>query len=53
MRDGLESYIETRERAEALEERIVRTGDLIDESVYELYGQSDEEIEIAEEAVEE
>nr|WP_277554190.1 N-6 DNA methylase [Halobaculum sp. YSMS11] len=53
VRDGLESYIETKERAEELEEQIERTDDLIDEIVYELYGLSDEEIEIVEEAVRE
>ncbi|SHH03675.1 Eco57I restriction-modification methylase domain-containing protein [Halobaculum gomorrense] len=51
VRDGLESYIETQERAEELEEQIERTDELIDEIVYELYGLTDEEIEIVEEAV--
>ncbi|QZP39193.1 Eco57I restriction-modification methylase domain-containing protein [Halobaculum magnesiiphilum] len=51
VRDGLESYLETKERAEELEEQIERTDELIDEIVYELYGLSDEEIEIVEEAV--
>jgi type I restriction-modification system DNA methylase subunit len=49
--EGLESYIETKERADELEEKIERTDDLIDEIVYELYGLTDEEIEIVEEAV--
>ncbi|RLM96248.1 Eco57I restriction-modification methylase domain-containing protein [Haloarcula sp. Atlit-7R] len=53
VRDGLESYIETKARAEELEEKIERTDDLIDEIVYELYGLTDEEIEIVEEAVSE
>ncbi|GAA0217332.1 Eco57I restriction-modification methylase domain-containing protein [Halobaculum roseum] len=53
VRDGLESYLETKARAEELEEQIERTDELIDEIVYELYGLSDEEIEIVEEAVEE
>jgi hypothetical protein len=48
---GLESYVETKRRAEDLEEKIERTDDLIDEIVYELYGLTDEEIEIVEEAV--
>jgi len=51
VRDGLESYTETMERAEELEEKIERTDDLIDEIVYELYGLTDEEIEIVEETV--
>ena len=51
VRDGLESYLETKERAEELEEQIERTDELIDEIVYELYGLTDEEIEIVEEAV--
>ena len=50
---GLESYVETMERAEELEEKIERTDELIDEIVYELYGLTDEEIEIVEAAVEE
>lgn len=49
--EGLESYVETKARAEELEERIKRTDDLIDETVYELYGLTDEEIRIVEEAV--
>jgi type I restriction-modification system DNA methylase subunit len=49
--DGLESYVETMERAEELEAKIERTDDLIDQIVYELYGLTDEEIEIVEEAV--
>jgi hypothetical protein len=48
---GLESYVETKRRAEDLEEKIERTDELIDEIVYELYGLTDEEIEIVEEAV--
>ena len=48
---GLESYRQTKERAEELEEKIERTDELIDEIVYELYGLTDEEIEIIEEAV--
>ena len=48
---GLESYVETKERADELDEKIQRTDDLIDEIVYELYGLTDEEIEIVEESV--
>nr|WP_239639448.1 TaqI-like C-terminal specificity domain-containing protein [Halobiforma nitratireducens] len=51
VRDGLESYRETKARAEDLEEKIEKTDELIDEIVYELYGLTDEEIEIVEEAV--
>jgi len=51
VQDGLESYIETKERADELEAKIERTDDLIDAIVYELYGLTDEEIEIVEEAV--
>ena len=51
VRDGLQSYRETVARAEDLEAKIERTDDLIDEIVYELYGLTDEEIEIVEEAV--
>ena len=50
---GLESYIDTMERADELEAKIERTDELIDEIVYELYGLTDEEIAIVEEAVEE
>ncbi|EMA68809.1 putative restriction/modification enzyme [Halorubrum aidingense JCM 13560] len=39
------------ERADELDEKIQRTDDLIDETVYELYGLTDEEIEIVEDAV--
>ena len=48
---GLESYVQTKERAEELETKIEETDALIDEIVYELYGLTDEEIEIVEEAV--
>jgi len=51
VRDELEGYIETVERAEELEAKIENTDALIDEIVYELYGLTDEEIEIVEEAV--
>jgi len=48
---GLESYVQTKERASELEAKIEETDELIDEIVYELYGLTDEEIEIVEEAV--
>jgi len=48
---GLESYVQTKERAEELEAKIEKTDALIDEIVYELYGLTEEEIEIVEEAV--
>lgn len=51
VREGLESYRETMARAEELEEKIEKTDALIDEIVYELYGLTEEEIEIVEEAV--
>jgi hypothetical protein len=50
---GLERYREAVERAAELDEKIQRTDDLIDEIVYDLYGLTDEEIEIVEEAVDE
>ena len=49
--DGLERYVETRDQAPELDEKIERTDELIDEIVYELYGLTDEEIEVVEEAV--
>ncbi|QSG11378.1 Methylase subunit of restriction modification defence system [Halapricum desulfuricans] len=49
--DDLERYWEAVERAEELDEKIQRTDDLIDEIVYELYGLTDEEIAIVEDAV--
>lgn len=49
--DDLQRYREAVERAEELDEKIQRTDDLIDEIVYELYGLTDEEIEIVENAV--
>jgi len=48
---GLAGYIKTKARAEELEAKIESTDELIDEIVYELYGLTDEEIEIVEEAV--
>ncbi len=49
----LESYTQTKERAEELETKIERTDEVIDDIVYELYGLTEEEIEIVEEAVSE
>ncbi|QUO49202.1 restriction endonuclease [Halorubrum ruber] len=49
--DDLANYLETKERAEELDAKIEQTDALIDEIVYELYGLTDEEIEIVEEAV--
>jgi len=48
--DDLENYLETKARAEELDEKIEKTDQLIDEIVYELYGLTEEEIEIVEEA---
>ncbi|WP_459193166.1 Eco57I restriction-modification methylase domain-containing protein [Halosimplex sp. J119] len=50
--DDLRRYIETKERANELDEKIEKTDRLIDEIVYDLYDLTDEEIEIVEEAVE-
>ncbi|WP_181691047.1 Eco57I restriction-modification methylase domain-containing protein [Natronomonas sp. LN261] len=47
----LERYREAVERAAELDGKIQRTDDLIDAIVYDLYGLTDEEIEIVEEAV--
>ena len=49
--DGVKRYVEAKERAAELDAKIERTDDLIDEIIYELYGLSDEEIAIVEEAV--
>jgi len=48
--DDLENYQETKKRAEELEAKIEQTDLLIDEIVYKLYGLTDEEISIVEEA---
>lgn len=47
----LEQYVEVREHADELEEKIEKTDRLIDEIVYDLYGLTGEEIEIVESAV--
>ena len=48
--DDLENYLRTKERAEEFDAKIEQTDQLIDEIVYDLYGLSDEEIAIVEEA---
>jgi hypothetical protein len=48
VQDGLEDYRDAVERAEESDEKIERTDGLIDEIVY---GLTDEEIEIVDEAV--
>jgi len=49
--DDIERYREAVERVQKLDKKIQRTDDLIDDIVYDLYGLTDEEIEIVEEAV--
>ena len=49
--DDVTDDLETTERAEELDAKIEQTDTLIGEIVYELYGLTDEEIEIVEEAV--
>jgi len=49
--DDLRRYLEVKERAEELDEKIAKTDQLIDEIVYDLYGLTEEEIEIVEESV--
>ena len=49
--EELQRYREQRERAKNLEDEIEATTQLIDKIVYDLYGLTDEEIEIVEEAV--
>jgi hypothetical protein len=51
VRGGLEQYVEVRDRADELEAKIEKTDQLIDEIVYDLYGLTDEEVEIVESAV--
>lgn len=48
----LRRYVEVKERAEYLNENIKKSDQLIDELVYDLYGVTDEEIELIESAVE-
>jgi hypothetical protein len=47
----LEQYIEIREHADELDEKIETTDQHINEIVYDLYELTDEEIEIVESAV--
>jgi len=49
--EDLRRYIKVKKRAEDLDKRIQRTDELIDEIVYDLYGLSDDEIEIVESAL--
>ncbi|WP_254544378.1 Eco57I restriction-modification methylase domain-containing protein [Halomarina pelagica] len=49
--DDLAHYLHAVERAEKLDEKIEKTDKLIDEIVYELYGLTDDEIEVVEEAL--
>jgi type I restriction-modification system DNA methylase subunit len=49
--DDLDRYVDTKERADELDEKIKKTDQLIDEIVYDLYALTDEEIEIVESAV--
>jgi hypothetical protein len=51
VRDGVADYREAVAEAQELNGKIRRTDDLIDEIVYDLYGLTDEEIEIVEDAV--
>ncbi|WP_255194685.1 Eco57I restriction-modification methylase domain-containing protein [Natronobeatus ordinarius] len=51
VKDDLRRYIENRERADELDQKIEKTDQLIDEIVYDLYDLTDEEIKIVEEAV--
>nr|WP_199243368.1 TaqI-like C-terminal specificity domain-containing protein [Halopenitus persicus] len=49
--DDLNRFIETKDRADELDEKIAKTDQLIDEIVYDLYDLTDEEIAIVEDAV--
>jgi hypothetical protein len=49
--DDLRRYIEVKQRAEELDERIEKAGQLIDKAVYDLYGLTDGEIELVESVV--
>jgi hypothetical protein len=51
VRDGIEQYIEVKEQTDKIDNKIKKTDQLIDEIVYDLYGLTDEEIEIVESAV--
>lgn len=49
--DDLNRYVQTKERADELNEKIKKTDELIDRIVYDLYGLTEEEIGIIEAAV--
>ncbi len=49
--DGLESYLETKNRADELNAKIEKADNFIDEIVYGLYDLTEREIELVEEAV--
>jgi hypothetical protein len=49
--DDLRRYTEVKDRADELDEMIEKTDQLIDDIVYDLYGLTDDEIEIVESAV--
>lgn len=49
--DDLEGYIEVKDRADNLENKIEKTDELIDKSVYNLYELTDDEIKIVESAI--
>jgi len=51
--EDLERYKNAVERAEELDEKIQHTDDLLDEIVYDLYGLSDDEIDIIEDSINE
>ncbi|SDG24071.1 Eco57I restriction-modification methylase domain-containing protein [Halorientalis regularis] len=51
VREGLKSYIQTKQRADELERQIVQMETFIDEIIYELFGVTDDEISLVEEAV--
>lgn len=46
-----DELLETKERAEELETKVEQTDNVIHEIVYELYGLTDEEIEIVKETI--
>lgn len=48
VKDDLRRYNEVKKRADDLDEKIERTDELIDEIVFEIYGLTEEEIEIIE-----
>jgi type I restriction-modification system DNA methylase subunit len=50
--DGLQSYVETKDRADDLNEKIIQTDEIIDDIIYKLYGLSDEQIRVIESSAE-